>query len=216
LKYNEILALGLFAWLIYRDDYRSYLKSEFSAEIEQIYNRLVKDYEAIAILSTHAVNFFYFYKEYLLGERFDISSVCKQVENYFAGTKMDKQKILLELYFYTHIIINESAFYSKPICSHIKPLLLKLLKKSEGIIRQNYFEINLDNKFEFLVCAEILKYRTSLCERILAEAEKSIAEGQDYLVDYFNTNPQLERTNINSSEHRNVLFVMSQIDHGEY
>jgi hypothetical protein len=43
----------------------------------------------------------------------------------------------------------------------------------------------------------------------MAEAQKSLSDDGDFLVDRHNTNPQTANASLDLSEHRNVLFVMA-------
>lgn len=84
-----------------------------------------------------------------------------------------------------------------------------MLKISEEIIKKRYFEINIDNKVEFLVCARILDYKTDLSEIIYSECVNSLSDLGNYLIDRHNTYKDVKSKNsFIQSEHRNVLFLM--------
>jgi len=85
-----------------------------------------------------------------------------------------------------------------------------MIHELEEVITDNYADINLDNKFEFLVCARILGYQPKLLERINDEAVGSVSAEGMFLIDRQNNNPQAKNTSFEKSEHRNILFLLSQ------
>ena len=83
----------------------------------------------------------------------------------------------------------------------------------EEIIRKNYFSISLDNKVEFLVCCKLCGFQTMLEEIIQDEASKSLAEVGNFIVDKMNVKKKLANNQFLISEHRNVLYIMSNLNH---
>ena len=88
-----------------------------------------------------------------------------------------------------------------------------MLDTLEDLIDNNFDKINLDNKLEFLVCARICHYESNLFKRIYEECEKSISPEGIFIIDRHNQNVQKDRSNFTSSEHRNVLFIMSTTEY---
>ncbi len=87
-----------------------------------------------------------------------------------------------------------------------------MLKISEKIIQKNFKNISLDNKFEFLVCAKICGFQSSVEKNIYDEASQSLSPDGNFLIDTKNDKAtQIGRNTFVGSEHRNVLFIMSQI-----
>lgn len=84
-----------------------------------------------------------------------------------------------------------------------------MLRYIEALIADNFILINLDNKFEFLVCCKVLGYSSRLSGQIIAEAEQSFSDSGDFLIDKFNENIYPNKNSFELSEHRNVLFIMS-------
>jgi hypothetical protein len=84
-----------------------------------------------------------------------------------------------------------------------------MLDELETVISDNYTAINMDNKFEFLVCCKLAGKQSSLESEIFAEAEYSVSEDGTFIVDRHNSNPQTANSTLDLSEHRNVLFIMA-------
>ncbi len=210
-----LVALFRINWLqsAYQIDSKTELFKLFSKqEMEQQKEQLLNDPEAIAILSTHAINFLYLYERLIKED--DQSLPVEQFytigqNNYDLDNPLHIQ---LLIYLYTHCIIGESKFYARLIPDHEKQSYTAMLDYLEELISSRYDMINLDNKFEFLVCAKMLNYSSQLTGRILEEAEASVSENGDFLIDRHNKNPQTSNTDLDSSEHRNVLFIMSGTD----
>jgi ubiquinone/menaquinone biosynthesis C-methylase UbiE len=78
-----------------------------------------------------------------------------------------------------------------------------------SLIESQYERINLDNKFEYLTCAQLLHQTSPLAERILAEAAESLSPNGNFIIDQHNQNPQVTNSDLNSSEHRNVLLLLA-------
>jgi len=175
--------------------------------------KLSADKGAIAILSTHAINYFYLLQYYLDRERKEIK--VTDPELYFniaakAYTGKLKNHLDLKIYLLTHCVIGESYFYSRPIM-HNKDIYLKMIKLLESLIWKNYFSVSLDNKFEFLVCAELCQYNSDLKQMIFSEAERSLSNVGNFLIDKINDigKENIAKNGFISAEHRNVLFIMA-------
>lgn len=197
----------------YGIDARQELFKQFDRkDLEQLRQALLQDASAIAILSTHAVNFFYLYDRLIKEdvESLQINLLFEIGQNNYGLS--DRLHLQLLIYLYTHCIIGESRFYARHVPKPEHPAYQKMIVYLEKLISKHFSEVNLDNKFEFLVCAKILGYKSSLEQRIMNEAAKSISEDGHFLIDRHNNNPQHANTTLDSSEHRNVLFLMSQAE----
>jgi hypothetical protein len=177
-------------------------------ELVQLKNDLFQDKEALLYLSTFAINFCYLLDRVIRNdeESLDVASL------YEAGKLYDlsnKTHIQLFIYLYTHCIIGESNFYTREIPADTLPIYQKMLSDLEAVISDNFDNINLDNKLEFLVCARICNYMSNLYERINSECAKSLSADGIFLIDIHNSNAQADRNDFVRSEHRNVLFIMS-------
>jgi len=194
---------------VYGIDAREALFSVISRqELLELKEQLLGDAEALKVLSTFAINFCYLLERVIfenpaslpieafldLGKSYDVSN---------------KEQMQLLIYFYTHCIIGESNFYVRTIPEELLSLYQEMLRIIEPLIKQYFADINLDNKLEFLVCARICNYDSSLFETIYKECEDSVSPDGTFLIDIHNTNIQEDRNDFVKSEHRNVLFIMS-------
>ena len=177
-------------------------------DLLKLESQLLADDEAMKILSTFAINYCYL-----------VERVIRQDEDslpldhfYDLGKTYDTrniQQLQLLIYFYTHCIIGESNFYTRSIPVDKLPIYTQMLEVLEPLIRANFENINLDNKLEFLVCARICSFESGLFEKIYDECEQSISPDGTFVIDVHNNNIQTNRNDFVSSEHRNVLFIMS-------
>lgn len=177
-------------------------------ELDELRDALLSDPDAVAILSTVAINYLYLLERviyrsndtlpldwlYALRSRYDLSNM---------------QHVQLLIYLYTHCIIGDTNFYTKQVPESALPVYQRMLRDLEGIITTHYDDIKLDNKLEFLVCTQICNIASPLAGRIYNECQASISPSGTFLVDTHNTNSQSKLTGLSSSEHRNVLFIMS-------
>jgi RimK family alpha-L-glutamate ligase len=215
-KYNVILFRFLFALKIYNKDISPDILKYIDIDtLTEYYQQLYSNHEHLCKLSTPAINYLYnvnFFLNYLKSD-----NIPELIPNYFLdiATKEYSNNIELkdqfgiQLYYYTHLIIGASRFYSEKIINH-KDDYIKMIKICERIIQKNYFEINIDNKVEFLVCAKLLNYQTALFEIIYSECKNSLSDVGNYLIDRNNKLAKSNsKNNLIQSEHRNVLFIMA-------
>lgn len=171
---------------------------------------LRKDDDALRVLSTYAINYLYLVDLILYPE----SGTPIPVEHLYNLADVydiaKPEQIQLMIYFYTHCIIGESNFYEREITGESRDTYTKMLARLESLIGDNYDSVNLDNKLEFLVCCRILTYESSLFTRVNDECEQSVSPEGTFLIDTHNAFAQSNKTSFADSEHRNVLFIMSQ------
>lgn len=174
-----------------------------------MYEALMKDRQAIAMLSTHAVNFLYLYAKYCLGQPgpdpqllFDIGT---DDSLYDANDRLHRQ---LRMYLLTHALIAETIFYTEPLPLDRRDVYVHMLEYLETLIAQQINEISLDNKLEFLVCCKLAGHVTTLQGSILQEAEQSLSAKGTFIIDIHNANSS-RYTSFEKSEHRNVLYLMA-------
>jgi hypothetical protein len=209
-SYERIMFRLLFLQTIYGFDSRQYLYRVLPREaVLELYQALLADREALCQLSSYAINFLYIVDRF--GHQDDASAIQpKQLlglaQTQFTGdSPLDRQ---LECYFYTHCILAETLFYSRALPSHNRHYYLAMLEILELTI-ESYFETTkLDICYEFLVCCRILNYKTHLEALINTRTTQSMhAEG--FIAEPLNaaSNP----STLQNSEHRNVLFILSQL-----
>lgn len=214
LAYNKILFINLFASTIYGKDLRKTIGKIVGRKIFlDLHKKLSADKKAIAILSTHAINYFYLLQYYLdkNGEKTNIADPASYFDiaiNSFSGKY--KENFDLQIYLLTHCIIGASYFYSRPISSNTK-IYQKMIEFLGSLISKNYFAISLDNKLEFLVCAELCQYNSSLKQMIFAEAERSLSDTGNFLIDKINdaSKKNIAKNSFIPAEHRNILYIMA-------
>ena len=215
-KYNKlenflgILFKYLFALSLYEKDVKNEISKLVSDnDLLQLKTDLENDDEALRILSTHAINYFYLVREYLGSSCIiDIKKLYKIGK--FYQDEGGEQALTLQIYFYTHCIIGASGFYSHEIPLEEIPIYKKMLDFMDELIMEKYDDISLDNKFEFLVCAKLCNYSASSEKNIFEEAGRSFSFDGNFLVDTLNkkTSPDA-RNSFAGSEHRNVLYLMA-------
>lgn len=206
--------LGLFRvrhlLYVYDVDVRDLLLTIYSKEeLYALSDQIKLDDDALKILSTYAINFIYLVDVILYPRKIDTSfleHILNLKESYDISQSEDIQ---LLIYLFTHCIIGDSNFYHSSINLIRKPIYHAMLQTLETIIENNFEAVNLDNKFEFLVCCRILNIQTNLNIRIYAEAEKSLSPEGTYVIDTLNVAKQGNKTSLSDSEHRNVLYIMS-------
>lgn len=205
-KYNKILFKNLFCENIYGIDLRKVIASCIKKEeFLELRDALWNDKVAVAALSTHAVNYFYTLDYYLNEEESFIDPEylvdIAEKEAIFKNAKT----LILRVYLLTHCIIGESAFYSRRI-ERNKNAYEKIFSILEGIVGENYENITLDNKVEFLVCAKLCKRKSYLEDKILFDIKNSF----DFDRKYFIENGKVKDDDaFRKGEHRNVLALMA-------
>ncbi len=218
-KYGELrgLMLALFRvrhlLSIYEIDARQDLLSIKSySELHELSQTLSKDEEALRILSTYAINYLYLVEHILYNFNTDVISAEKLYALGDTYNLANKHEVMLLIYLYTHCIIGESNFYDQPVSPIRNSSYQKMIKRLELVISNNFTDINLDNKLEFLVCCRITNFETDLFDRVYEECSESVSPEGTFLIDKLNTAEQKNKTSFAASEHRNVLFIMSTLE----
>ena len=204
------LAIFRLHWLqnVYNIDAAPALLDVVSTKtLQDLEQALLADPQAMRVLSTYAVNFIYLlHVDVLKDDNIPRQTFYDIADKYDTN---DPQQLQLLIYLFTHCILCDAHFYTRKIPTEHLDLYRKMLTRLEKEIEAHYGDIHLDNKVEFLVCSRICGYTTELQARIDAECEQSISEEGDFIIDRHNNNPQIARRSFNSSEHRNVLYIMS-------
>jgi hypothetical protein len=201
-----------FMRLVYGLDARPAFHELFPpAEIAGLRHSLLQDRQALAILSTHAINFLYLYdRSFSENNTLPIDTFLEVGRTQYDLN--DRMHLQLFIYLYTHCILGESLFYYRRLPADKQEVYLTMLQELEAVIDTHFEDINLDNKCEFLVCAKILGRPSRLEERIFNEAGDSISDDGTYLIDRHNRNPQTDNISLEKSEHRNVLYLLANLD----
>jgi len=212
LKYDSFLFSVLFAHSLYDIDLRDCLDQVIDkADFVKLNNALKQDLPAIAALSTMAINFFY-NSQFCFHEdkdfKVDLDLILKAANS--IDENKSKEWLRLKFYLLTHAIIGASQFYYKKIDQDLGKYQL-MIKQLEQLITDHLFDIGLDNKLEFLVCCRLLNYKTNNEKIILAEAENSLSDLGNFLVDKWNNHSGKLTDEMQISEHRNVLYLMASL-----
>ncbi len=208
--YVSLLFRTLFLETIYGYDARDiFLQLCPPNEVEQLVEDLLNDPAALAILSTHAVNFLYLYSRLFTPTKQIFSPDVFLDVGQKQYDSSDPIHLQLKIYLYTHCVIGESMFYYRPLPANTTGVYISMMKELESLIDASFEDINLDNKYEFLVCSQIAGFQSSLHRRIDAEACRSLSEHGTFLVDRHNNNPQTTNISLDKSEHRNVLCILA-------
>ncbi len=210
--YLGLLFKNLFAKTLYEQDIRSQiLKNVSDQQFLELKKALEDDIEAVMALSTHAINYMFILREYLGSDKCQINIDKLYEIGQLYSADQSRQSMELCIYFYTHCVIGASGFYSHKISNLELPVCLKMLESIDVLILGRAEEISLDNKFEFLVCARMCGFNAHSEKLILDEAKKSLSSEGNFIIDKFNAKSSLDaRNDLVGSEHRNVLYLMSQ------
>lgn len=179
------------------------------AELLDLERRLLADPPALLVLSTYAVNYLYLLRRMLLEDEqgIDVKQLAALGQNQVPD---DPEQLRLWVYLYTHCIIADSNFYTRPVAPALLPDYHAMLASIEQVITARFAAISLDVKLEFLVCCRITSYPAKLYGRIDQECAASAAPDGTFIIDTHNSFANLQnKKTFAASEHRNVLFIMS-------
>ncbi|CAN5143959.1 hypothetical protein BH09PAT3_BH09PAT3_0920 [soil metagenome] len=208
--YVTVLFRLTFLQNIYGLDARALFYEHFpQAEVEVFADKLLADTDAIAILSTHAINFLYLYERVIKQDDTSLNPAQFLNIGRTGYDVNDKMHLQLLIYLYTHCIIGESQFYYRSLPVDHLPAYRTMIQELETLITERFDDINLDNKFEFLVAAQLVGTESSLAPAIWDEAGRSLSPEGTFIIDTHNGNPQTANSGFAKSEHRNVLCIMA-------
>lgn len=218
-SYNRLLSKNLFMKTVYNEDISDHILELIKKdELVYLLKKMEKDHNAVAILSTYFVNYFYFSKFIFSQKKYNNKFV--DPDFFFKIYKKEynsknKNEVELMIYLLTHVIICESDFYSKKINQENKPVLLEMICELEKLIEDKFGEISFDNKLEFLVCCKLLSYQSFLTEEIFNEVNSSV-KGKTYIEDIYNNNfDRFQDPFSRFAEHTNVLYIMASSDYSQ-
>ena len=201
---------ALFVWLFKKhlydiDDTKGLYCLYPETDLRHTYDSLLAQPQAIANISTQAANFISIYSIALNphAKRLASDSFLELLPFY---SNADLSSLALKCYLLTHAIIGQSLFYYQEIAD--KGSWLPLAKELDKIIAENYPNISLDIKFEYLVVCRLLGYESPLSQKIYQEADRSVSRRGSFLLDKRNNLKKISSTKFSKSEHRNVLFLM--------
>lgn len=155
-----------------------------------------RDEEAIKSLSTNGVNTLILADKLLKIRRLpsiqDLASM---------GFRIDDTEVNKKVYFFTHLVLADSVFYTLQIDLSNKVIFKKLLLKIEELIIDNYEMVTMDAKLEYLLVVKMIDGKARIADKVLDEVRSSINPG-GYIDDY-----RRDKHSLKDSEHRNMLYV---------
>lgn len=229
-KYDHLYAIeaALFRVNHLLNEYNIDLRKEFLqlVPLDQLYtlaDALMADDGAILTLSTWAVNVICLTEVLFPRGQNVVRQLAEKALRLDARSRTDNVlDPLLLIYLYTHIILCDSNFYTRPVSE--VDLARTMLDRCAEIIAQNFNQLILDVRIEFLVCTNMTYASATttaepaanlispdypeLRARIAAECRQNLA-GNSYIID--RRRPASYHT-LNGAEHTNVLFIMSGLD----
>ncbi len=209
---GRMLALFRVRHLLYHydvDTREDLLKLISIDELYKLSDKLMSDTKALMILSTYAINYIYLVEVILFPRGKDMNEFLDRVLAEATHYGKNPDDTLLMIYLFTHCIIGQSNFYQNKVQTNLYPQYKVMLERIENTISRSLNTVNLDNKFEFLVCCKLADYETILSTIVENEARQSKSPDGDFLIDTINDTAQSNKTSFSDSEHRNVLYIMS-------
>ncbi len=210
--YNKILFKNLMSKNLYNKDFKDSTEKFISDDkFLSLRNRLLNNERDLLKLSSSAINYLYLTDDYFeVNNKTTINpKILLRIAQKDKKKKKCRELLINFIYFITHCIIGESRFYKRKV-GKSRRVYIRMLKIAEEVVEKNFLEIPLDVKFEILVCARLLDYKSRLEDFIHAEAGKSLSPIGNFLVDTLNSNKsKAVKKGFLKSEHRNVLYIMT-------
>ena len=210
-KYPELRSFArdafivLFAKKIWNLDlYSQFSQKTDKKKIQELFNTLLPDTTAITVLATYALNFLVLATDFfqILPERELIEKLYKIQEENWGKSLAQQNGLQLLVYFFTHVVINDTLFYTRPIPKEHLALHQQMLQKIEKELMKNTEKVSVDCLCEFIVVSQMLGMETALKERILKKITVISDAGDIYLAELDN-----QDQNLSEAEHTNVLFI---------
>lgn len=176
--------------------------------LEKLYalvDSLIADDQALLILSTWAVNVICLTEQWFPRGRNAVQALGEKVLALDASTPgLDP---LLLIYLYTHIVLCDVAFYTRP--PENPDLDRKMLNRVAELIDRHYDDLTLDVKNEFLVCTNLVSAEYPDLRSRIADECRPRLKLKPYLTDP--RRPARNHT-LDGAEHVNSLFIMNGLD----
>ncbi len=207
--YNKIFFTLLFSHHLYGLKSEEVLSLLDKKLIRRYLDRLAAHPEELFILSSRGIDFIFLSRFFFPKiVKFDGKSLL-QLKKVKLGNLTLQEHLVSEFYLLAHAVINASLFYAQPIKTKTQ-LYLKIIRRLEELISNNFSQMSLDQKLEFLVACRLLNYSSHLEDVILNQAQDSISPFGCYLVDKYNSwAGRQQLTDLDGSEHRNILYLMA-------
>jgi hypothetical protein len=192
---------------IYSIDWRGeFLKITDETKLEQLYTDLVKDKAALRVLSRFAIDYLYLYEILFEKARRFTPDEIKELSS--AYDLRDNSQVHLLIYLFTHAIIADSNFYTRPLPDSRLETYRGMLSVLDSLLESRGGHIKLDAKFEFLVACRICGQGSRFFEIFEHEARQSLSKKGLFIFDPLVGGPDAGLNGFERSEHRNVLYIM--------
>lgn len=197
----------LFAQKVWGLDLTEAALSEWSeAELKDIAEALLADPDAVFSLATYALNFLFLAAHFSDKQSFEstITSLYDILESRWEAGVATEGGIQTITYFITHMIINDSLFYTRDVPAERRELHTSYLRRVEALIEEKGMDvISVDCHCEL-----------QLCFGMLGEVSKLRDQAKEYVTQYqsaegiYITEPDLEK-DLSQAEHTNVLYILA-------
>jgi hypothetical protein len=198
--------LGLFhalhADVQYGIDLRS--KQPSLKHIEDNLDDLIKNPEALAMLSTYLVDIFYLYHRFVQKDNTPLIPL-PTIDLALHIPKDFDEKTRLQIYLLTHIIIGETLFYSRAVPDAHHDYYKDILSTLNTLANQHWESLTIDSKLEIALCSILLSQANSpIITKAIQEADSNFDSNLGFIVDP----KKPHKNNLEWAEHRNVLYLM--------
>jgi hypothetical protein len=194
----------LFSKKIWDIDFTPFTIDSIALEdVKSVQAKLLEDRKAILILSTYALNFLiltnHFQKTF--NEEELIKNLYKILDDAWELPEMTLQK---RIYFITHMIINDSLFYTRSIPHSHKQIHSLYTAKLELEIKNDIKKVSFDCLSEFVAANHLLDLHSKIDNDIFSLIVNATHSEKPFIVE-----PQNPSMTITQAEHLNALFILA-------
>ncbi len=193
------------------DKRNDFLRLYSKEKLYKLADNLLRDEEALKVLSSWAINTIYLTEELFPRG----NNAVGLLAGWALNTDFGDLDPTLSVYLYTHIVICASGFYTNNLRNSEDFDRLKgLIKKADDLVMKNIETISLDACVEFLVCCNMLDVNYKNTRNKINLICNEFRKDQPYLVNYRrNRKSGSYFCSLNGAEHINALYIMSGLDH---
>ncbi|MFZ5376576.1 MAG: hypothetical protein ACOZAN_02795 [Patescibacteria group bacterium] len=197
---------AIFAQKLWKLDLKQVLKSWQPQQLDQVANRLWLDQPAMLSLATYAINFLTLYYYSFAEDRFAncIDHLYQIIDEAWEKLSQVPGGLQSIAYFVTHIIINDSLFYTRPIPKERRELHLRFLDRLvTEIYPDRITDVSVDCHCEIQTCYLILESISPFMELAKQYVEQHTDPTNQFLIEEHQKSVPFSRI-----EHQNVLYTV--------